>query len=84
MDYQQLIDTMTPEIYRNLKRSVERGKWPDGKPLTRSQREHTLQAIIIWGQTHLAANERIGFIDKGHKAGEACDEPQETTLTWKD
>lgn len=83
MDYQQLIDTMTPEIYRNLKNSVEVGKWPDGKALTREQREHAMAAIIAWGQAHLSEHERVGFIDKGHKAGEVCDDPEEMPLSWK-
>ena len=84
MDYKQLVNTMTPEIYQNLKNSVERGKWPDGKPLTPEQREHSVQAMIIWGQTHLAEQERIGFVDKRQKAGDVCDEPEETPLAWKD
>lgn len=84
MDYQQLAQTMTPQIYQSLKTSVERGKWPDGRPLSREQREHALQAMILWGRTNLPENERVGYIDRGHKAGEACDEPEETPLAWKD
>lgn len=84
MDYQQLIDTMTPEIYENLKRSVEVGKWPDGRAVTPEQREHAMRAIIAWGQAHLDESERVGYIDKGHKGGDVCDDPEETPLSWKD
>lgn len=84
MDYQQLIETMSPEIYQSFIRALELGKWPDGKPLTREQRQNTLQAVIAWGETHLSERERVGFIDKKHKAGDSCDDPQETTLTWKE
>lgn len=83
MDYLQLLDTMTPEIYRSLKRSVEIGKWPDGKQLTPAQRKEALQAVIAWGKLHLPENERVGYIDRGHKAGEHCDDPLETTLKWR-
>jgi len=83
MDYQQLIDSMSPEIYRNLKRSLEMGKWPDGKPLTGEQKQHTMQALIAWGEKHLPEKERVGYIDKGRKAGDSCDDPQETPLNWK-
>jgi hypothetical protein len=38
--------------------------------------------VITWGEMHLPPEERVGFIDKGAKAGEVCDEP--TTLTWKE
>ena len=84
MDYQQLIKTMTPAIYQGLKRAVEVGKWPDGRRLTPQQRRETLQAVIAWGELHLPENERVGFIDKGSKAGETCDEPGETALKWLD
>ena len=85
MDYQQLIATLTPDIYQSLKRSVELGKWPDGKPLTPPQRESAMQAIIAWGEKHLDARERVGYIDKKHKAGDSCDDPGATTiLSWKD
>ena len=84
MDYQQMIESMTPQIYENLRRAVELGKWPDGKKVTPEQREHAMQAIIAWGERHLDAADRIGFIDKGHKAGDSCDDdPTETPLNWK-
>ena len=84
MDYLQLIDTMSPEIYQSLKRSLELGKWPDGKPLTVEQRHNTMQAVIAWGEKHLPEKERVGYIDRGHKAGDSCDDPQETTLNWQE
>jgi uncharacterized protein YeaC (DUF1315 family) len=83
MDYQHLIDNMTPEIYRIMARSIELGKWPDGKPVMPEQREHAMRAIIVWGQTHLAENERVGYINTGHKGGEVCDDPEEIPLSWK-
>lgn len=78
-----MIASMTPEIYQNLRRAVELGKWPDGKPLTPEQRENAMQAVIAWGEKHLEATDRIGHIDKGHKAGDSCDDPEETPLNWK-
>jgi hypothetical protein len=41
-----------------------------------------MQAVIAWGEMHLPVEQRVGFIDKGAKAGEACDEP--TPLAWKE
>ena len=83
MEYLQLVSTMTPEIYQSLKRSVETGKWPDGRPLTPGQRGEALQALIAWGEMHLPESERIGYIDKAHKAGDSCDDPVETALKWQ-
>jgi len=83
MDYLKLIEDMTPEIYRSLKRSVEIGKWPDGRPVNPQQRQAALQAVIAWGKLHLPDNEQVGYIDKGHKAGDVCDDPVETPLKWQ-
>lgn len=84
MHYQDVIERMSPEIYQRLRRAVELGHWPDGSRLTAEQREHTLQAVIAWGEKHLPAEERVGYIDKGHKAGDSCDDPAELPLTWRD
>ena len=62
MDYQQMIKTMTPEIYQNLKTAVELGKWPNGQKLTPEQRQTCLQAVIAYDQLHKPEEERVGFI----------------------
>jgi uncharacterized protein len=77
MDLKQLLTQLTPDIYRNLKRAVEIGKWPDGRVLTREQRELCMQAVIAYEVQHLDEHERTGFIDRGSKAqGEVCDDEQ--------
>jgi uncharacterized protein YeaC (DUF1315 family) len=83
MDYQKLIEKMPLETYQSLKRALELGKWADGKALSREQREHTMQAVIAWGKFHLSQEQRVGYIDKKHKGGDVCDDPEESTLTWK-
>lgn len=78
MQFQQLIDTITPAIYVNLKRAIEIGKWPDGRVLTAEQRELCMQAVITYEAKHLPEAERTGFIDRGSKAaGELCGDGQE-------
>lgn len=83
MDYQQLIESMTPDIYRSLARAVELGKWPDGRALSAEQRRTSLEAIIAWGERHLPEEQRVGYIDKGHKEGDSCDESAPEPLNWK-
>ena len=80
MDYLEMIESMTPEVYQNLLRSVELGKWPDGGVLTGEQRENAMQAIIAWGERHLPETERVGYIAPREDSGEACDE---APLKWK-
>ncbi|MAT93180.1 MAG: hypothetical protein CME59_11330 [Halioglobus sp.] len=82
MDYQQMIRDMSPDVYARLKRAVELGKWPDGSALTAQQRENALQAVIAWDALHLQEGERVGFIDRGPKAGDSCDDTTLSTLKW--
>ena len=82
MSYLQFIETMSPEIYQSLLRAVELGKWPDGNVLTSEQRANALQAIIAWGERHLAERDRVGYIEK-KQSGALCDTPLETPLKWK-
>ena len=84
MNYQETIDSLSPEMYQRLRQALETGKWPDGRPLTAQQKEDTMQAIIAWGEKHLSPEERIGYIDRGHKADEICDDPEETPLNWQE
>ena len=37
MDIEQIIASMTPELYQRLATAVELGKWPDGVALTPEQ-----------------------------------------------
>ena len=84
MDYLELIETMSPDVYRSLLRSVELGRWPDGKAVTPEQRENAMQAIIAWGELHLPEEERVGFIRPREKSAGNCDGPDEAPLKWQE
>lgn len=90
MEYQQLIESLTPEVYEKLRIAVEIGKWPDGRRLSPEQRQECMQALIAWGELNLPEEQRVGYIDRGHKAGDVCDDPvgntpgDEMPLNWRD
>lgn len=48
MDIEQIIDSMTPEVYQRLATAVELGKWTDGVALTPEQKENSLQLVMLW------------------------------------
>jgi len=73
---------MDRQVYEQLLESLSTGRWPDGRALTETQRQHAMRALITWGEIHLSPEERIGFIDKGAKAGDVCDDPE--PLTWSE
>jgi uncharacterized protein YeaC (DUF1315 family) len=71
MEYEQLIDSLTPDVVARLRRGIETGRWPDGRPLTPEQREHSLPPIIAWEQRHLPEEQRTGYIDRGARVATA-------------
>jgi len=48
MNLDQIVNSMTPEIYQRLATAVELGKWPDGVALTPEQKENSLQLVMLW------------------------------------
>ena len=69
-----LFRSLDPNVYRSLRQSIELGKWPDGRKLTPEQREISLEAVIYYENKHnIPEEERTGYLDRGSKAGTACD-----------
>lgn len=79
--YEEAIKAMPKELYQRMVDALSTGLWPDGRALTKTQREETMEAVLLWGKLYLPAEERVGFIDKGAKAGDACDDP--VPLKWQ-
>ncbi|WP_200551755.1 YeaC family protein [Kosakonia sp. LAM2021] len=48
MNLDQIVNSMTQEIYQRLVTAVELGKWPDGVALTPEQKENSLQLVMLW------------------------------------
>ncbi len=47
-DIEQMLSTITPEVYQRLATAVELGKWPDGVALTAEQKENCLKLVLLW------------------------------------
>ena len=52
MEINELVASMTPEVYQRLATAVETGKWPDGVALTPKQKENSLQLVMLWQARH--------------------------------
>jgi uncharacterized protein len=73
-DFARTAAQMSRDVYESLRRAVELGRWPDGRTLSREQRETSLQAIIAWEQVHLPEAQRTGYIEKPDCATDSHDE----------
>ncbi len=68
MTYDELIKRLDPTVYKSLRRAVELGKWPDGRPVSEDQRQICMEAVIYYENEHnIPENERVGYIDRERK-----------------
>lgn len=68
MTYEELIERLDPTVYRSLRRAVELGKWPDGRPISDEQRSICMEAVLYYENHHdLPEAERVGYIDRERK-----------------
>lgn len=77
--FEDLIATMTPEICDNMRRAVELGKWPDGRTLSKEQRELCMQAVLAWEAKNLPEEDRTGYMEQACKGDK--DEVPEQPVT---
>ncbi|BES72123.1 YeaC family protein [Marinobacter nanhaiticus D15-8W] len=72
MTYEELIERLDPTVYKSLRRAVELGKWPDGRPISGEQRSICMEAVIYYENRHdLPEAERVGYIDRERKKDRA-------------
>ena len=65
MSFEQAARNLTENVYQNLKQSLQLGKWPDGKPLSREQKEICMDAIITYELANdIPEGERVGYLDR--------------------
>ena len=69
MELEKLIKSLTPEIYQNLRSAVALGRWPDGRTVSKEQREYSMQAIIYYEEMHnVPETERVGYMEQRCKS----------------
>lgn len=75
MTVDELIRSLTPEIYSNLKSSLELGRWPDGRTLTKEQKAICMEAVIQYEVINdIPTEQRTGHIEGGCKSKKGDDE----------
>ncbi|MBL4832372.1 MAG: DUF1315 family protein [Alcanivorax sp.] len=77
MTLDDLIQSLTPEVYENLKNAVATGRWPNGRKLEEVQRELCMEAIMYFENAHnVPADQRVGYLDMGSKSKKDDDDVQ--------
>lgn len=65
--YQDVIANMQPDVYEQLKQSLELSKWPNGVALTPEQRDHCMRAVIAYELQNLPEEAHTGYVKLGKK-----------------
>ncbi len=68
MNIEDLISSMTPQIYQNMKEAVELGRWGDGRTMSKEQKAHCVEAMIRFEHLNgIGETERVGYVDMSNK-----------------
>lgn len=62
MNFDKVIQSVTPEIYHNMQNAVATGKWPNGVALTKEQKTDCLQIIIAYDEKYKSEQDRTGYL----------------------
>ncbi|WNC70481.1 DUF1315 family protein [Thalassotalea psychrophila] len=57
MDLFEVVDNMSIEMYERLKHAAETGKWPEGTPVDKAQRDSALQLAMAYQSRHLNSDD---------------------------
>ena len=64
----ELVESLTPDMVKDLKRAIEIGKFPDNRAVSEEQRELMIEATILYDALKLPEEERTGFIHRKKQA----------------
>lgn len=57
MNFNALVQAMSPETYEKLAEAVATGRWADGKVMDEAQRAHSLQLVMAYQSQVLKSEE---------------------------
>ena len=65
MNLDQMLASITPEVYENLKYAVETGKWQNGQKTTQEQRDNALQLVMAYQAKIEKSNQQFTVNEQG-------------------
>ena len=69
----ELVESLTPSMVSDLRQAIELGKFPDGRVVSREQKELMIEATIFYDALKLPEEERTGFIHRKKQASGIMD-----------
>ncbi|MGO2011893.1 MAG: YeaC family protein [Pseudoalteromonas sp.] len=65
MNIDNLVNTITPELFERLQYGAATGKWPDGTVLSDTQKEQTVQLVMLYQAKKAKTNEQFTIGENG-------------------
>ncbi|MGO2291747.1 MAG: YeaC family protein [Pseudoalteromonas sp.] len=65
MNIDNLVNTITPELFERLQYGAATGKWPDGTVLSDTQKEQTVQLVMLYQAKIAKTNEQFTIGENG-------------------
>lgn len=65
MNTEQLLASITPQVYQRLLYAIETGRWPDGGKLTQAQRDSCMQAVMMYQAKHNENPDHMSIDQRG-------------------
>ena len=58
-----ILRCITPEVYQNLRRAIEVGRWSNGMLVEEEQKALCMQALIAYEKKYLPPEQHTGYIE---------------------
>ncbi|MGS0536030.1 YeaC family protein [Pseudoalteromonas sp. SaAl2] len=65
MNIDNLVNSITPELFERLQYGAATGKWPDGTLLSDEQKEQTVQLVMLYQAKVAQSNEQFTIGSNG-------------------
>lgn len=65
MNVDNLVSSITPEVFERLQYGASTGRWPDGTELTEAQKEQTVQLVMLYQAKVAKSNEQFTINENG-------------------
>lgn len=66
MDIIQLVENLSFDMYERLKHAAETGKWPEGTPVDKPQRDTAIQIVMAYQAKNLNSDENMTIGSDGN------------------
>lgn len=77
----ELVESLTPSMVKDLKQAIELGKFPDGQVVSNEQKELMIEATILYDAMKLPQEERTGFIHRKKQTSGIMDDTSDIILS---